>query len=93
MSGGYWEYSHYKIRDMLNDVGRDGGLMLVAPKLANVYRQLAVLLEETTHELDYHFSGDIEITDWQGFEKEFIQRFGKIVKEKYKVKIYEVSKE
>ena len=92
MSGGHWEYSHYKIKDMLDEIGMDGGLILKAPKLANIYRQLATLLENTTYELDYHFSGDTEITNWKAFEAEFVERLGKIIKEKLKLKVYEVKK-
>ena len=37
MSGGHWNYSHWKIREYLEEIGYDGQLIRRMPKLAQIF--------------------------------------------------------
>lgn len=89
MSGGHWDYCQFRVRDHLNDVANDGEIIRRFPKVAQVLRGFAYLLEDTIHKLDYDISGDSEIEDDEKFEKQFIKELGVIIEKKYKLKVYE----
>lgn len=93
MSGGHWDYSQFKIRDALEDVGKDGRVLLRFPKLSQIMRDFSTLFEQVIHDLDYDLSDDSYIDNDEKFEQKFIEKIGKIVKKKYKVRVYDVSDE
>lgn len=93
MSGGHWDYEQNRIRNVLEIVGNDGKIIQKAPKIAQVYRSLATILENNMHAMDYDLCSDSEIEDWKSFEKKFIEQLGKAINQKYFVRIYEVKEE
>lgn len=58
MSGGHWNYSQYKIEEMLGDVGGYGQVILSYPKTAAAFRRLSQVLGGIEHDLDWWLSGD-----------------------------------
>jgi hypothetical protein len=93
MSGGHWDYKQFEVRDGLQMVGNDRQIIQKAPKIAQIYRSLATILEDNMHQMDYDLSGDSSIEDWKAFEKKFIEQLWKAIKQKYFVRIYEVKEE
>jgi len=91
MSGGHWEYRQYSVKDLLLDVGNDGKLLQRMPKLCQVFRSLAVLLDDTVHDLDWDLSSDTLIEDDEEFQSQFIKRLGELINQKCVVRIYEVD--
>lgn len=91
MSGGHWDYNHVRIRDSLYNVGMDGNVIKEFPKLSQVMLDLAEHLYQTVHHLDYHISCDSIIKNPTQFEEQFIEGLGKIIKKKYKVRVYETE--
>ena len=91
MSGGHWEYRQYSAKDLLLDVGNDGKLLQRMPKLCQVFRSLAVLLDDTVHDLDWDLSSDTLIEDDEEFQSQFIKRIGELINQKCVVRVYEVD--
>ena len=91
MSGGHWEYRQYSVKDLLLDVGNDGKLLQRMPKLCQVFRSLAVLLDDTVHDLDWDLSSDTLIEDDEEFQSQFIKRLGELINQKCVVRVYEVD--
>jgi len=91
MSGGHWEYRQYSVKDLLLDVGNDGKLLQRMPKLCQVFRSLAVLLDDTVHDLDWDLSSDTLIEDDEEFQSQFIKRIGELINQKCVVRVYEVD--
>ena len=91
MSGGHWEYRQYSVKDLLLDVGNDGKLLQRMPKLCQVFRSLAVLLDDTVHDLDWDLSSDTLIEDDEEFQSQFIKKLGELINQKCVVRVYEVD--
>jgi len=91
MSGGHWEYRQYSVKDLLLDVGNDGKLFQRMPKLCQVFRSLAVLLDDTVHDLDWDLSSDTLIEDDEEFQSQFIKKLGELINQKCVVRVYEVD--
>ena len=91
MSGGHWEFRQYSVKDLLLDVGNDGKLLQRMPKLCQVFRSLAVLLDDTVHDLDWDLSSDTLIEDDEEFQSQFIKKLGELINQKCVVRVYEVD--
>jgi len=91
MSGGHWDYSHFRIRDGLENVGEDGNIILRFPKLAQVFRDLAGFMDDTINDLDYDLSGDTEIENDKDFEEKAIRELLKILSKKHRVLVYDIK--
>lgn len=91
MSGGHWDYRQYQAVELLEDVGKTGEVVIRFPKLAQVFRDCAQLLDDTLHDIDWDLSGDSSIENDEEFEKQFIKKIGFLLEKKYKVKVYEVN--
>jgi len=77
MSGGHWEYKHFTIRDYLLEVGEDTELKVDMPTLAKEIKRLANVLEKIIHDLDYHYSSDTIINNFELFEKRALTKIHK----------------
>lgn len=93
MSGGHWDYEGDRAFDHLRRVGMNGELVLVSPKLAQVFRGLSIALKKIEHDLDWHFSGDTEIDDFAAFEAEALGKILGVLGKKAKFKVYEMEEE
>lgn len=89
MSGGHWDYEQSRLEEVMVRVGNDGQVVRRFPKLAQVYRDLGSVLSKIAHDIDWDLSGDTEIKDDRQFEIEMLEKIAKVLKVKYKVRVYE----
>lgn len=93
MSGGHWSYDQNRINDILSWVGHDSIVIRRFPKIGQIYSDLARLLDKTMAEMDWDICCDSKIENDEEFEKDFINKLGKIIEKKYKIKVYEIEEE
>lgn len=79
MSGGHWDYEGFRMRNHLENIGADREVKKRFPKLAKVLRELAIVLGNIDHDLDWDLSFDQTIKDDKKFEEKVIQKLQKIV--------------
>lgn len=91
MSGGHWDYNNFRLSEILHDVGEDGHVVLNFPKAAQIFRDLAEVLDSAIHDLDWHICGDTEIENFTKFEEKLIEDLGKVISKKFKVRVYEAK--
>ena len=91
MSGGHWDYRQFSITNTLMDVGRDGDIVLRFPKVAQIFRDLSVLIGDTIHALDWDLSGDSLIKDDSALESDFVANLGNVIDKKFTLKVYEIE--
>lgn len=89
MSGGHWNYEGFKCVEHLKNIGNDGEVIQIVPKLAQVFRDLADIVEAVDYELDKHLSGGRIIEDIYKFELNFLSTVNKAINKKAKFKVYE----
>jgi len=66
MSGGNFDYKEYQAKEFTDEVSQ------VVKKdslvLAKMIKEIGMWVYTIAHELDYHYSGDTEIHDWEKLE-------------------------
>lgn len=67
MSGGHWDYSGFKLQNILENIAEDEEMKARWPDLAELFSDLGPVLYEIEHELDWHLSGDSIIKDNRKF--------------------------
>lgn len=70
MSGGHFNYSHFRMRDDLQEIASEDEVKARFPQLALALDNLGDALEEVIHEIDLDFCGDAVIKSDHDFEKE-----------------------
>ena len=63
MSGGYFEYADMRLQNELDGAFGDGKIEKDFPKSAGIIQDLSKNTLDILHDLDWHMSGDSEITD------------------------------
>lgn len=74
MSGGHWDYSGYEIQRILERIGKDEEVSRRFPILSSVFVELADVLCNIEHELDYDLSDDTKLEDDAGFQAQAISK-------------------
>jgi len=80
MSGGRWNYRQHELKELLQDVAFYMRGSEVCPELSKRLDNLAGVLYDIIHDLDWHFSGDTSIENFDKFESDAIQKLIKAVK-------------
>ena len=63
MSGGYWEYVGFGIQEGLNSIGTDEEAQKRWPKTCRICANLADVLYQVEHDMDWNLSGDSAAPD------------------------------
>jgi len=72
MSGGHWDYSGWKIDEMLSTIGKDPEVVRRWPGIAEAYCRLGAILCAAEHDMDWALSGDTSIEDDHEFDSQFL---------------------
>ena len=70
MSGGHWNYANFRIQDGLETIAEDEDVEKRWPIISKVFGNLAAILYNTAHDMDWDLSGDTLIVDDKKFELE-----------------------
>jgi hypothetical protein len=76
MSGGHWEYSHLRLREILEEIADDKTVKQEFPKIAKTFKELSSVLYEIVHDLDWHISSDTIIERPDIFDRQAINKIG-----------------
>lgn len=76
MSGGHFDYSGFKLRDILEEIASDEEVKTRWPLLAAAFASLAPVLSDLDHDIDWDLSGDSSVGDDTEFDRKSI---GKLV--------------
>lgn len=69
MSGGRWDYQQFQVEQCLREVSRDPDVKRRFPQLSAKLDNLASVLGQVLHDLDWDLSDDSEIKDDKKFEE------------------------
>jgi len=67
MSGGYWDYSGFRLQEALETIADDEAVKTRWPELAQLLQDLGPILYEIEHDLDWDLSSDSSIKDDRQF--------------------------
>lgn len=79
MSGGHWNYSGYKIKELLESIGNDDKVKERFPKLSSVFIKLGDILSEIEKDLDWDITGDSTIKNDTAFETNSIDKLSDVL--------------
>ena len=68
MSGGHWQYAGFRIKDEIGNIAEDESVQSRWPGTAAALANLADVLYEIEHEMDYDLSSDSAINDDAAFD-------------------------
>ena len=68
MSGGHWQYSGSRLRDLLEQIAGDREVRWRWPRIAQFLASLAPILYDAEHEMDWDLSSDSSVKDDRAFE-------------------------
>ncbi len=79
MSGGHWESDPFLIQQGLENIGEDEYTKEYFPQLAKIFTELANVLYEILHALDYDASSDQLIKDKKAYQEYAIKLLSKTI--------------
>ena len=68
MSGGYWGYVAWRIKDSLQEISEDEIALKRWPTISKIFENLAEIIYHSVHEMELDLSGDSHIPDDKEFD-------------------------
>lgn len=69
MSGGYWNYTGFKIQQNLQSVAEDESVRERWPIISKIFSPLSDILYDIEHNMDWDLSGDSRIEEDESFDR------------------------
>jgi uncharacterized membrane protein YkoI len=78
MSGGHFDYKEYQAKELMDELAHE--VKKDSTVLAKMIKEIGMWVYAIAHELDYHYSGDTTIKNWEKLEIICLKRLKTIVK-------------
>jgi hypothetical protein len=72
MSGGHWDYCGSRIRNELERIADDQQVTARWPLISQLFRNLATIVYDAEHEMDWDLSSDSHIADDKVFQRSVV---------------------
>ena len=93
MSGGHWNHSGYKIKEIFESIGNDAEVKERFPKLGNVFIKFGDILSEIEKDLDWDICGDSTIKNDIVFETDSLSKLNDVLSPLYQTELRDIEEE